>query len=144
MSSAVEPSSLGEKSGTRPRALWHAYVPLWLMSAPAFILFAVLVIIPLAMTLVLTFYKFDPATGPVAAFQLGNYVEVVSDVYYQTIFARTFGIAFVTTLLCVAIGAPEAYVLYRMRDPYRSAFLLIILAPLLLVILVCLMAHLFS
>ncbi len=106
------------------------------MSLPAFILFAVLVLTPLAMTVVLTFYRFDPASGPIAAFQFGNYVEVLTDSYYQTIFARTFGIAILTTLLCVAIGAPEAYVLYRMRDPWRSMFLLVILAPLLVSVVV--------
>ena len=115
---------------------WRAYVPLWLASAPAFMLFATLVFVPLAMTLVLTFYRFDPSSGPIAAFQFGNYIEVVGSPYYQTIFARTFAIAFVTTVACVAIGAPEAYVLSRMRDPWRSLFLLAILAPLLVSVVV--------
>ncbi|WP_133646191.1 ABC transporter permease [Paraburkholderia flava] len=119
-----------------PRAPWHAYLPLWLMCAPAFALFAVLVLVPLAMTFVLTFYRFDPASGPIAAFQFGNYVEVLTSGYFQTIFARTFGIAALTTALCVAIGAPEAYVLSKMRDPYRSLFLLVILAPLLVSVVV--------
>lgn len=119
-----------------PRAPWHAYLPLWLMCAPAFALFAVLVLVPLAMTFVLTFYRFDPASGPIAAFQFGNYVEVLTSGYFQTIFLRTFGIAALTTALCVAIGAPEAYVLSKMRDPYRSLFLLVILAPLLVSVVV--------
>ncbi|MFP3547956.1 ABC transporter permease, partial [Rhizobium sp. SIMBA_035] len=74
--------------------------------------------------------------GPLAAFQFGNYAEVLSSPYFHTIFARTFGIAFLTTLLCVVIGTPEAYVLSRMRDPYRSTFLLVILAPLLVSVVV--------
>ncbi|MDB5781840.1 ABC transporter permease [Caballeronia mineralivorans] len=137
MASTIE-STKSNDSGMliKTRAPWHAFVPPWLMSAPAFILFAVLVLTPLAMTVVLTFYRFDPASGPIAAFQFGNYVEVLTDSYYQAIFARTFGIAILTTLLCVAIGAPEAYVLYRMRDPWRSMFLLVILAPLLVSVVV--------
>jgi putative spermidine/putrescine transport system permease protein len=137
MASTIE-STKSNDSGMliKIRAPWHAFVPPWLMSAPAFILFAVLVLTPLAMTVVLTFYRFDPASGPIAAFQFGNYVEVLTDSYYQAIFARTFGIAILTTLLCVAIGAPEAYVLYRMRDPWRSMFLLVILAPLLVSVVV--------
>jgi putative spermidine/putrescine transport system permease protein len=137
MASTIE-STKSNDSGAliKTRAPWHAFVPPWLMSAPAFILFAVLVLTPLAMTVVLTFYRFDPASGPIAAFQFGNYVEVLTDSYYQAIFARTFGIAILTTLLCVAIGAPEAYVLYRMRDPWRSMFLLVILAPLLVSVVV--------
>ncbi|MDG0023023.1 ABC transporter permease [Trinickia sp. Y13] len=120
----------------RVHAPWRAYLPMWLLAAPAFALFATLVIVPLAMTLVLTFYRFDPASGPIAAFQFGNYADVLASSYYQTIFLRTFGIAAITTLLCVAIGAPEAYVLSKMRDPWRSAFLLVILAPLLVSVVV--------
>jgi putative spermidine/putrescine transport system permease protein len=119
-----------------PRSAWRAYVPLWALCAPAFALFATLVLVPLVMTLVLTFYRFDPSSGPIAAFQFGNYVNVVSSPYYQTIFLRTFGIAALTTALCVAIGAPEAYVLSKMRDPWRSTFLLVILAPLLVSVVV--------
>ncbi|BCG02223.1 ABC transporter permease (plasmid) [Paraburkholderia sp. PGU19] len=118
------------------RAPWRAFVPLWLMSAPALILFATLVLVPLAMTLALTFYRFDPAVGPIAAFDFHNYVEVLGSSYFHTIFLRTFGIALLTTALCVAIGTPEAYVLSRMRDPWRSLFLLVILAPLLVSVVV--------
>jgi putative spermidine/putrescine transport system permease protein len=137
MASTIESTEPADSGALKKdRAPWHAFVPPWLMSTPAFILFAVLVLTPLAMTVVLTFYRFDPASGPIAAFQFGNYVEVLTDSYYQTIFVRTFGIAILTTLLCVAIGAPEAYVLYRMRDPWRSMFLLVILAPLLVSVVV--------
>ncbi|AUT64333.1 ABC transporter permease [Paraburkholderia terrae] len=118
------------------RAPWRAFVPLWLMSAPALILFATLVLVPLVMTLALTFYRFDPAVGPIAAFDFHNYVEVLGSSYFHTIFLRTFGIALLTTVLCVAIGTPEAYVLSRMRDPWRSLFLLVILAPLLVSVVV--------
>ncbi|SKC99735.1 putative spermidine/putrescine transport system permease protein [Burkholderia sp. CF099] len=118
------------------RAPWRAFVPLWLMSTPAMILFATLVLVPLAMTLALTFYRFDPAVGPIAAFDFHNYVEVLGSSYFHTIFLRTFGIALLTTVLCVAIGTPEAYVLSRMRDPWRSLFLLVILAPLLVSVVV--------
>ncbi|WP_175883804.1 ABC transporter permease [Burkholderia sp. BCC0044] len=130
---AMSPRAVG---GNALRASWRAHAPLWLMCAPAFALFAALVLVPLAMTFVLTFYRFDPATGPIAAFQFGNYAEVLGSSYFHTIFARTFGIAALTTAICVAIGTPEAYVLSKMRDPWRSLFLLAILAPLLVSVVV--------
>jgi putative spermidine/putrescine transport system permease protein len=129
------PAAQGTGRSTK-RAPWQAFVPLWLMSAPALLLFATLVLVPLAMTLALTFYRFDPASGPIAAFGLHNYIEVLGSSYFHTIFLRTFGIALLTTVLCVAIGTPEAYVLSRMRDPWRSLFLLVILAPLLVSVVV--------
>ncbi|CAG2310249.1 MULTISPECIES: ABC transporter permease [Burkholderia] len=133
---AADAVSLRTVGGNAPRASWRAHAPLWLMCAPAFALFAALVLAPLAMTFVLTFYRFDPATGPIAAFQFGNYAEVLGSSYFHTIFARTFGIAALTTAICVAIGTPEAYVLSKMRDPWRSLFLLAILAPLLVSVVV--------
>ncbi|AJK49597.1 ABC transporter, inner membrane protein [Burkholderia plantarii] len=120
----------------RVRPRWRAWLPLWLMSAPACLLFVALVLVPLAMTLVLSFYRFDPSSGPVAAFDPAYYLEVLRESYFHTIFLRTFGIAALTTLLCVAIGTPEAYILSRMRDPWRSACLLVILAPLLVSVVV--------
>jgi putative spermidine/putrescine transport system permease protein len=130
-----EPAAAAQSNGTR-RAPWHAYLPLWMMSAPALLLFSVLVIVPLAMTLALTFYRFDPSMGPVAAFDLHNYAEVLGSEYFHTIFLRTFGIAALVTLLCIVIGTPEAYILSRMGDPWRSVFLLVILAPLLVSVVV--------
>jgi putative spermidine/putrescine transport system permease protein len=130
-----EAGAASDANGVR-RALWHAYLPMWLMSAPALLLFSVLVIVPLAMTLALTFYRFDPSLGPVAGFDLRNYAEVLGSSYFHTIFLRTFGIAALVTLLCIAIGTPEAYILSRMGDPWRSVFLLVILAPLLVSVVV--------
>lgn len=118
------------------RAPWHAYLPMWVMSAPAMLLFVALVLIPLLMTLALTFYQFDPASGPIAAFQLENYKEVLFDSYFHTIFLRTFGISLTVTAVCVVVGTFEAYVLSRMGDPWRSLFLLVILSPLLVSIVV--------
>lgn len=133
---SVDTAPLRATGGRTLRASWRAHAPLWLMCAPAFLLFAALVLVPLAMTFALTFYRYDPATGPIAAFQFGNYAEVLGSSYFHTIFARTFGIAALTTAICVAIGTPEAYVLSKMRDPWRSLFLLAILAPLLVSVVV--------
>ena len=47
-------------------------------------------------------------------------------------FWRTFRIAFFVTLLAALLGAPEAYILNRMKSPWRGLFLLVILGPLLI------------
>ena len=44
--------------------------------------------------------------------------------------------ALLTTVICALIGAPEAYILSRMRDPWRSIFLLVVLGPLLVSVVV--------
>jgi putative spermidine/putrescine transport system permease protein len=47
-------------------------------------------------------------------------------------FWRTFRIALLVTLLTALFGAPEAYILNRMKSPWRGIFLLVILGPLLI------------
>src|SRR5919112_5288206 len=47
-------------------------------------------------------------------------------------FARTFRIAALATLITAVFGAPEAYILNRMRAPWKGIFLLVILGPLLI------------
>src|SRR6201999_232885 len=52
--------------------------------------------------------------------------------YYLEMFGRTLRIALLTTLITAVLGAPEAYILNRMRGPWKSFFLLVILGPLLI------------
>src|SRR5581483_8076007 len=67
---------------------------------------------------------------------LAHYISVLSDNYFLNIFWRTLRLAALTTLICAAIGAPEAYILSRMREPWRSVFLLAIIGPLLVSVVV--------
>ena len=109
----------------------------WWLSGPALLLFTVLLVVPLGLTAVLSFNAYDPATGPkTGEFTLAHYALVFSDSYYLGIFWRTFWVSALVTLICVLIGAPEAYVLSRMRNPWRSALLLVVLAPLLVSVVV--------
>ena len=108
----------------------------WLLSAPALLLFACLLLVPLALTAVLSFQVFDHATGVKNIFTLAHYIAVFTDDYYHAIFWRTFWISALVTLICVLVGAPEAYVLSRMGKPWRSILLLVVLAPLLVSVVV--------
>ena len=106
------------------------------LSAPALALFALMVLLPLALTTLLSFQQYDHERGVQSGFTLASYAHVLGDSYYYEIFFRTGWIAALTTLLCVLIGAPEAYILSRMGRPWRSIFLLVILAPLLVSVVV--------
>jgi len=108
----------------------------WTLSAPAFVLFACLLLVPLLLTVVLSFQVFDQTTGVKNQFTLTHYAAVLTDSYYLGIFWRTFWVSGLVTLICMVIGAPEAYVLSRMRSPWRSVLLLIVLAPLLVSVVV--------
>jgi len=108
----------------------------WL-SAPALALYIGLLVLPLGLTLVLSFNVFDYQVGVKSdSYTLANYVAVVTDSYFYEIFLRTFWISAPVTLLCVLIGVPEAYILSRMGTPWRSIFLILILTPLLISVVV--------
>jgi putative spermidine/putrescine transport system permease protein len=114
---------------TNPRAAY-------LLSAPALALFLALIVAPLVMTFLLSFYVFGFYTGIEPAFDLKNYADVLSDGYFHEIFARTFLIALAVTAIAAVLGTPEAYILYRMRSAWRSLILLAILGPLLISVVV--------
>lgn len=104
--------------------------PYWL-TAPGLLVFLGLVLIPLGMTVLLSFYDWGQYKGIVPEFTLKNWTEVFTDSYFFEIFARTFRIAVLVTLAAMLIGVPEAYILNRMAPVWRSAFLLAIIGPLL-------------
>ncbi|KPX62534.1 Binding-protein dependent transport system inner membrane protein [Pseudomonas amygdali pv. lachrymans] len=108
----------------------------WL-SAPALALYIGLLVLPLGLTLLLSFNVFDYQVGVKSdSYTLANYTAVVTDSYFYEIFLRTFWISALVTLLCVLIGVPEAYILSRMGTPWRSIFLILILTPLMISVVV--------
>jgi putative spermidine/putrescine transport system permease protein len=92
----------------------------YLLSLPALLLFAAVVIVPLGMTVLLSFHDWGQYKGIEPVFILKNWREVLTDSYFLEMFWRTFRIAFFVTLLAAVFGAPEAYILNRMRSPWRG------------------------
>jgi putative spermidine/putrescine transport system permease protein len=112
------------------RAISERAAPYWL-TGPALLVFLGLVIVPLGMTVLLSFYDWGQYKGIVPEFTLKNWIEVFTDSYFFEIFLRTFRIAVLVTLASILIGVPEAYILNRMTPAWRSAFLLVVIGPLL-------------
>ena len=120
---------------TVPRLTALSRHPAWL-AAPAIIVYAAFLVVPLLSIALISFQNFEFYGGIQPGITLKNYREVLGDSYYWEIFGRTFGIAAVVTLLCASLGTIEAIVLFRMKDPWRSLFLLVILGPLLISVVV--------
>jgi len=102
----------------------------YLLSGPALLVLGTLLVIPLVATAVLSLHSFSLYKGIQNVYNFDNYVDIFTDPYFYAIYARTFRIALIVTLLSILLGAPEAYILNRMRDPWRSGFLLVVLGPL--------------
>ncbi len=118
-------------SAARPRMV----VPS-LLSAPATLFFIGLVLLPLALTVILSFNSYDYTAGIQSDLTVSNYLTVLQDEYYYSTFWRTLRLALITTVIAVVIGVPEAYILSNMRKPWRSIFLLVIIGPLLVSVVV--------
>ena len=103
-----------------------------LLSLPARAIFVAVVIVPLAMTVLLSFHDWGQFKGIEPALILKNWGEVLTDPYFPEMFARTFPIALVVTMVTALLGAPGSYILNRMRAPWRGICLLVILGPLLI------------
>ena len=103
----------------------------YLLAGPTALVFLGLVLIPLAMTVLLSFYDWGQYKGIVPELTLKNWREMVADDYFYTVYMRTFRIAALVTLASIVVGVPEAYILNRMSPVWRSVSLLAILGPLL-------------
>jgi putative spermidine/putrescine transport system permease protein len=123
---AIPPATIPAASAAPGRATPY------LLSLPALLLFVGIVVIPIAMTVLLSFHDWGQYKGIEPVLILKNWREVASDGYFHEMFLRTFRIALLVTVLAAVFGAPEAYILNRMRAPWRSLFLLIVLGPLLI------------
>jgi putative spermidine/putrescine transport system permease protein len=106
------------------------------MSSPALAVYAAFLVIPLASIALISFQNFEFYGGIQPGITLKNYREVLGDSYYWEIFGRTFAIAAIVTVVSAVLGTLEAIVLYRMQDPWRSLFLLVVLGPLLISVVV--------
>jgi putative spermidine/putrescine transport system permease protein len=79
--------------------------------SPALLLFGAVVVVPLVMTVLLSFHDWGQYKGIEPVFVLKNWHEVLTDSYFHEMFWRTFRIAFLVTLLTALFSAPEAYIL---------------------------------
>lgn len=103
----------------------------YVLAGPAALLFLGIVAVPLGMTVLLSLYQWDSTQGIIATLNLANYVEIFSDSYFAEVFFRTLRISLLVTVACILLGVPEAYILRRMRDPWRSMLVLVVIGPLL-------------
>lgn len=100
---------------------------------PASVVFCLFLLVPLGFVLALSFHTYALTTGiREDVWTLHNYVSIATDSYFYSVFLRTLRISLVVTALAVVLGTLEAYILSRMRQPWRGIFLLVALGPLLI------------
>lgn len=108
----------------------------YLLTAPAALVFTAMVLVPLLAVFILSFNGYEDGVGIQNTYMAEHYREVLTDSYFHGIFFRTLWMASLATLICIVVGVPEAYVLSRMKKPWNSIFLIVILGPLLISVVV--------
>jgi len=117
-------------------ATYRANGAQWVLSLPALLLFLGLLVVPIALTGILSFNVFDVMSGTQNSYTLASYLEVLSDSFYYELFARTALMSLGVTAVCIAIGVPETLILSRMRPAWQGGFFVVILGPLLISVVV--------
>ncbi len=99
----------------------------WLIVPPAVTLI-VLFGVPLLLVLAVSFASRGTYGGIEWALTLGNYTSI-ADPLYLRIFWRSLWLAVVTTVLCLVMGFPLAYVIARARRRWQGVLLVLVIIP---------------
>jgi putative spermidine/putrescine transport system permease protein len=97
---------------------------------PATLYVAVGLLIPLVILFRYSLNQFVPGKFMVDALTIENYVRFFTDVYYTAVLTRTVRVALITTVICLAMGFPLAYVLARTRTRYKNVLIMLVVLPL--------------
>ena len=105
----------------RPRLRVDPFV---LLAAPGLLYLAILFALPLA---ILLFRSFQASDG---TFSIAGYIAFFSDPHNLSVTWRTLKVAILSTLLCLVLAYPTAFVLARARGIVQSLILVAMVLPL--------------
>lgn len=100
--------------------------------APAALFYSAFLVVPYAMLLRLSLFRFSGMQLYIPQLTLANYVTVLTDPFYLTLMARTVGLGLLVTLLTLLMGYPLALLIARSGPALKSALIAITLSPLLI------------
>ncbi len=91
---------------------------------------AIGLLIPIAILFRYSLNAFVPGKFMVDALTPDNYVKFFTDAYYLNVLTRTVRVAAITTLLCLLMGFPLAYVLARTQTRWKNLLIMLVVLPL--------------
>lgn len=103
-------------------------VPVLIMIGPIVIWLAVFILIPLIYIFVMSFMQKGAYGGVIFRPTFDNYARVADPLYLE-IFLNSGIIAFLTTLICLLLGYPFAYIIARAPDRYKNTLVMLIMLP---------------
>ena len=85
----------------------------------------IFIVVPL---LIVLFFSFTIQTDSGYSFSLENYERLFSSQYFK-IFTRSIWLAFISTILCLIIGYPVAYIISKMKVSRRNFMIMLFILP---------------
>ncbi len=98
------------------------------MIGPVTIWLVVLIGIPLLYVIIMSFCSLDEWGNISYSFTLDNYKNLW-DPNYVEIYIQSLQIALTTTLFCIILGYPFAYVIARVTNKYKNLFYILVIIP---------------
>jgi spermidine/putrescine transport system permease protein len=96
--------------------------------APVTIWLGLFFLVPLLLILAYSFGTSGVYGGITLGFNPGNFLKVFDPLYLEII-VRTFVIALITTLLCLALGYPLAYFIALKSGTWKNVLILMVMIP---------------
>lgn len=101
----------------------------WLLLAPTLIALFVLMVMPIGIMFLFSFYEFVKAGVEKEVFTTANWYEFFTDSYYHFFLWKTFRVAAITALLCAVMGYPPAYFIAMTHFRHKWLLLLLLIVP---------------
>ncbi|WP_102348393.1 ABC transporter permease [Bacillus sp. Marseille-P3661] len=116
-----------KKSSKKKNQLFH-----WMLLLPTLLFLGVFLVAPLLFLIVLSFRDVDNMLIVLDSYSFAHYIEVFTSAIYVDTILSTIWMAVITTVLCLLLAYPAAYLLVRAPNrKLRALFYIMLVSPLL-------------
>ena len=103
-------------------------LPALVTVGPVTVLLIALVLAPLIFVAIMSFCQTDEYYNVVYSFTTANYVKLISTDYFK-IYGQSLLIALLTTVLCILLGYPFAYIIARTKSKKKQLLYMLVIIP---------------
>lgn len=101
----------------------------WILLSPALLTLFVLMIVPIGIMTVFSFYEFVTGGVEREVFTTANWREFFTDSFYHMFLLKTVRVAAITAVLCAVLGYPAAYFIAMSTYTHKWLLLLLLIVP---------------
>jgi spermidine/putrescine transport system permease protein len=101
----------------------------WILLAPSLITLFVLMVLPIVIMTMFSFYEFVTGGVERQVFTTANWHEFFTDSFYHMFLWKTVRVAAITAILCALLGYPPAYFIAMSTFRHKWLLLLLLIVP---------------